>query len=129
MVGQNAVAVIENGITHVVFEGANLPGQIAVDEILSGAEQTMHDGGSFSELSGKVDSIGGGAYHVAYKIGIFAGLFAIIVCCIRLMFANTNERQELKSKLIWIIVACAAIMGVCAILLFVSSLSNGLFGS
>lgn len=103
-------------------------GQLDIGEIIEGAGDAMQTGGSFSEVSSKVDSIGGGAYHIAYKVGIFAALFAIIVVAIQLMFANANERQEKKSRLIWVIVAATLLMGACALLLFISSLSNGMFG-
>jgi len=113
-------------LTQIRFDD-NAVGQLDIEEILSGAEDEMQTGGSFEEVSDKINRLGGGAYHIVYKIGIFLALISIMFVSIRFFFANPNERQELKGRLIWIFVGAILILGACSVLLFVSSFSNGLF--
>ena len=105
-------------------------GQLDVKEIIEGAGDAMQTGGSFanSGVTEKIDNLGGGAYHLGYKVVIFLAIFAILGAGAGLMFANSNERQEKKSKIIWVAVGTALALGATAIVIFISTISNGLFG-
>lgn len=98
-----------------------------VESVLEGGSDAMQSGGSFSSVSEKVDSIGGGGYHLFRKIGIYGILFALMAGGCALLFSNSNDRSDVKKGIIWKVVGALVILGAVAITIFLQTAADGLF--
>ena len=100
---------------------------MTVDSILESGKSAMEDGGSFKDLSSTVDELGGGAYHITRKAGVYLLLIAIAVGFIILAFSKAHNREEAKSAMMWKIIGGAGFFAAVSIIVLLETLGQGLF--
>ena len=115
-------------LAHKLLEPSGGSGAIDVEQVINDADGAIQDGGAFSDISGKVDSVGGGAYHIAFRISVFIFLVGLIVAGIMVFFSNSATRSEQKSNLIWKCVGIVVAFGAVSILVFFATASSNIFG-
>ena len=90
------------------------------------AESSISDGGKLSGFSEKVDDIGGGVYHIVYKIGIFVALVGIVWAGIKLITSNAGTREEAKSSIIYKVFGVILIAAAASIVIFLATAGKDL---
>lgn len=95
--------------------------------------QGVLDGGkklgdsSLSGLGDKVDDIGGGAYGLMYKGGIFVIVLVAMAAAIGLVFANGTNRNESKSKLVNVVLGTILFFSVVGLVTMLANIGGSLF--
>ena len=95
--------------------------------------QGVLDGGkklgdsSLSGLGDKVDDIGGGAYGLMYKGGIFVIVLVAMAEDIGLVFANGTNRNESKSKLVNVVLGTILFFSVVGLVTMLANIGGSLF--
>lgn len=98
---------------------------LSVADVLEGGNDAMQSGGAFASQSGKIDQVGGGVYHIMFKVGVFAMLIGLMFVGIKLAFANMNERDEAKKRIIWIVVGCILVFGGAGLIVMIADFASG----
>lgn len=96
-----------------------------IEDIL-GAASDLEDS-SLSGLGPKIDDLGGGAYHLVYKIGVMIILITLFGGGIYLALAGAQNRNEAKSKLLHIIGGALIAFSAAGIVVSLSNLGQNLF--
>jgi len=96
-----------------------------IEDIL-GAASDLEDS-SLSGLGPKVDDLGGGAYHLVYKIGVMVILIALFAGGIYLALAGAQNRNEAKSRLLHIIGGALIAFSAVGIVVALANLGQNLF--
>lgn len=96
-----------------------------IEDIL-GAASDLEDS-SLSGLGPKIDDLGGGAYHLVYKIGVMVILIALFAGGIYLALAGAQNRNEAKSKLLHIIGGALIAFSAAGIVVSLANLGQNLF--
>lgn len=101
---------------------------LSVTDVLNSdaAKQAMEDGGAFASQSQTIDQLGGGAYHVGFKIITFVIVIAIMIAGGGLAFANANERDEKKKKIVWAIAGGIVAFGAVGLVIWIANFATGL---
>lgn len=95
---------------------------------------TIMNGGSSlenSSLSGlgtKVDDLGGGAYQLVYKVGVYIVVIGFIVAGLRLIFSNSMTRKEAKGSLLATVCGGVLIFAAVGIVVYLQTIGRNLFG-
>ena len=74
-------------------------GDLDPKAVIDGAESSISDGGKLSGFSDKVDDIGGGVYHIVYKVGIFVALVGIVWAASNLLHQMPALEKRLSLQL------------------------------
>lgn len=101
-------------------------GDLDPKAVIDGAESSISDGGKLSGFSEKVDDIGGGVYHIVYKIGIFVALVGIVWAGIKLITSNAGTREEAKSSIICKVFGVILIAAAASIVIFLATAGKDL---
>ena len=101
-------------------------GDLDPKAVIDGAESSISDGGKLSGCSEKVDDIGGGVYHIVYKIGIFVALVGIVWAGIKLITSNAGTREEAKSSIIYKVFGVILIAAAASIVIFLATAGKDL---
>lgn len=96
-----------------------------IEDILGAASDL--ESSSLSGLSSKVDDLGGGAYHLVYKIGVMAILIALFCGGLYLALAGSQNRNEAKSRLLHIIGGALIAFSAVGIVVALANLGQNLF--
>lgn len=96
-----------------------------IEDILGSASNL--ESSSLSGLGPKVDDLGGGAYHLVYKIGVMVILIALFGGGIYLALAGAQNRNEAKSKLLHIIGGALIAFSAVGIVVALANLGQNLF--
>lgn len=102
---------------------------ISVEDVIQDGSDAISNGGAFQDITSNVDDIGGGAYHIVYRSFIYFALICIIIIAGGLLIANSGERSEKKTKLVWAIVGVVLGFGAIALITFLSKTAGSLWGS
>lgn len=78
------------------------------------------------EINAKVGILGGSAISVITRIGMFVAVIAMIACGIGLIVSNANQREEMKTRLIWGLIGSAIIFAATAIINLVQATVGGM---
>jgi len=100
---------------------------MTVESVLEGGRDAMEDGGSFSGVSSKVDDIGGGAYHLLRKGGVYTLLIVTGVSFLALALSKAHNREDAKSKIIWLVLGGVGFFGSIAVVIALETIGTGLF--
>lgn len=95
--------------------------------IVESAQSSPDDGGKFSEISKAADEVGGAAYKITFKAGIYIGLVAVMVAGIGLIIASSNTRNEKKGAIVWKIVGIVMVVAAPSAIILLETLGKGLF--
>lgn len=100
---------------------------VDVQRVLDGGKKL--DDSSLSGLGDKVDDIGGGAYGLMYKGGIFLIVLVAMGAAIGLVFANGTNRNESKSKLVNVVLGTILFFSVVGLVTMLANIGGSLFTS
>ena len=100
---------------------------MTVESVLEGGQAAMEDGGSFAGISSRVDDVGGGAYHLLRKGGVYALIITIGAGFLAVAFSKAHNREEAKSAMIWKIIGGAGFFAAIAIVIALETVGTGLF--
>ena len=106
---------------------AALLAAVDVQGVLDGGKKL--DDSSLSGLGDKVDDIGGGAYGLMYKGGIFVIVLVAMGAAIGLVFANGTNRNESKSKLVNVVLGTVLFFSVVGLVTMLANIGGSLFTS
>ena len=96
-----------------------------IQQILDNAS-TLEES-DISELGVQVDNLGGGAYHLVYKLGVYAVIIGLVIAGLKLVFSNAQNRQDAKSNILYTILGGVLIFAAVSIVIFLQTVGSGLF--
>jgi hypothetical protein len=102
--------------------------QMDVNEVLKGGSDAMKNGGSLSAASGQVDQLGGGAYHIVYKAGIYIAVVMLVVSGIAIIFSNSQTREDGKKTFIWRVLGAILIFAAISLVVIAQKIGMNLLG-
>lgn len=83
----------------------------------------------FNGLEDQVDEFGGGAVNLVHKGAVYLILLAILFAGIGLIWSNTGNRGDAKSKILWIVVGALLIFGSLSLAVLLESVGANLFAT
>ncbi len=128
----NVVVKVQSAVQNVIQHGVLLTGGSTGDgldpgSIIDEGLSTDISSGTFGNLSGKVSEFGGGSYKLLYMVMTFFFICGFILCMLKLFSSNTQNRSEVKSDIMWKVVAGICGFGVVAFVLLLSGVGQNLF--
>lgn len=130
---KRAAMLVMTGITLAVTAPALLVsaseelgvGQFDVRDIIDNG--TALEDGPLAEFGNKVNDIGGGAYGLLYKAGIWLALCALVIAAFYLMFCSPASRGDAKSKIIATVGGILLLFAAASIVVFCQRIGMNLF--
>lgn len=120
----------QSAVQSIMEHGALLDGGtdgLDPGTIIDNGLSTDISSGTFGNLSGKVSEFGGGSYKLLYMVMTFFFICGFILCMLKLFSSNTQNRSEVKSDIMWKVVAGVCGFGVVAFVLLLSGVGQNLF--
>lgn len=124
----NPVGAAAGVASRVMYEPSSAGG-IDVGDIIDGASGSIESGGAFADVTSTVDNVGGGAYHIVFRVIVFVFLIGLMIAGVALFFSNSANRSEQKSNIIWKVVGVIIAFGAISILVFFSTASANIFSA
>lgn len=98
----------------------------SVRDVIENPNNTLENS-SLATFGRTVDDIGGGAYHLMYKVGIYAVVLAIMAAGFFMIFSNSQNRGEAKSNMMAKFFGGFLIFAAVSIAVILESTGNGFF--
>lgn len=129
MLVNEVLVKVQGVVDNIVSHGLLLSGTGGLDpgNIINAGMNTDLNSGTFGNLSGKVNEFGGGTYKLLYMVMTFFFICGFILCMLKLFSSNTQNRSEVKSDIMWKVVAGVCGFGVVAFVLLLSGVGQNLF--
>lgn len=100
-------------------------GQTPVEDIFNSGK-SLEDS-SLKEFGNKVNDLGGGGYHLIYKIAVWLGIIMGMIAGIWLMLSNAGNRNEAKSKILCVIGGLLIVFSILGAVAYLQNIGSGLF--
>jgi len=100
-------------------------GQIDVKDIINSGKSLEES--SLKEFGDKVNDIGGGAYDLTFKIGVWCTIIGLMIGGLFLIFSNSGNRNEAKSGIGSKVIGALLIFSAAGLVAYLQVIGAGLF--
>ena len=100
--------------------------ELKVDEILK-EDNLKNATSTFGNLETTVTNVGISSYRLVYLAATFIFVVGAIISLIKFFMANSNERNEQKTDLVWKVIAIICAFGTVGMITLFATTGSGLF--